>query len=399
MSFESKDRDYYCSMKFRYIKIDLESQTTYTCHAAKPHKVNFDWLHDNRGNIFNHDINVAERQMMLDNQRAPSCEQNCWHAEDQGMQSPRLYQGGQVRTHYNVTAEPEILDITVGSDCNLTCSYCCKEFSSAWRHDLYNNGDYALLENQDHRYVLGKQDRILMKIKQSELINTPRYSQLMNEIQLVAPSLKKIDVTGGEPFLNNHLIQTLSDLDLDKDTVINIYSGLGVDTKRFKRLLALLGNRDNIQISISAESIEKNLEFNRYGIKWQQFLNNVQAIRDVGIKLRFHCVLTNLTVFGFVDFYKYFSQDNITLTFAYQPRMMAINVLDDDSKQTLFKQFDQLPDDYKELLMHNMKPCPSDNLRQELSTFLLEFTKRRKDLDLSIYPETFLNWLGVANVV
>ena len=133
------ERDYYCSYKFKFLKIDLESKTTYNCHAAAPHPIDFDWLNNNPGQLFNTDTSINERQQMLNNQRNDSCEQNCWRAEDSGAQSPRLYQGGAKRTHDQLITHPEIIDLTVGGDCNLTCSYCCKEFSSAWRRDIVNN--------------------------------------------------------------------------------------------------------------------------------------------------------------------------------------------------------------------------------------------------------------------
>ena len=72
----SVDRDYYCSYKFKYLKIDLVSNATYNCHAAKQHAINFQWVANNKGNLFNTDINVAERQMMLANKLLTSCTTN-----------------------------------------------------------------------------------------------------------------------------------------------------------------------------------------------------------------------------------------------------------------------------------------------------------------------------------
>jgi molybdenum cofactor biosynthesis enzyme MoaA len=398
MSDKSVERSYYCSMKFRYIKIDLESQNTYTCHAAQPHRVDFEWLKNNKGNLFNNETNVAERQMMLANQRAPSCEQNCFYAEDQGMTSPRLYQEGQHFTHSQLVLDPEILDITVGADCNLTCSYCCKEFSSSWRNDIKNNGEYPQLHSTDNRYKLTLQDQVSMKIKQRELTDTKKYNMLLDEIRAISPKLKKIEFTGGEPFLNNHVIDLIKGLELT-NTRINIYSGLGVDPKRFNRLLDSIKHQKLLQICVSAECTEKHLEFNRYGTKWNQFLDNLQAIRDRGIAVRFHSVLTNLTVFDFVNFYKYFSNDNIVITFAYQPRMMSINNIDNESKQHLIDQFDILPAHHKKLLVDNIQQSASDTQKHDLSVFLQEFVKRRKDLSLDIYPKSFLEWLNIKNVV
>lgn len=393
------ERDYYCSMKFRYIKIDLESQTSYTCHASTPHKINFEWLKTNRGNLFNHDINVSERKLMLSNQRAPSCEQNCWHAEDQGMQSPRLVQEGYHKTHDQLITSPELLDFTVGADCNLTCTYCCKEFSSAWRDDLKENGGYQLSDSNDSRYKLILADRVSMKIKQSNLVNTARYQTLIDEIKLNVNSLKKIDVTGGEPFLNNYFINALSDLDLPSSVTINIYTGLGVSHSRFNQMLDKLSDKKNISLTVSAEGIENHLEFNRYGVKWQQFLNNLQSIKDRNIDFKFQSTLTNLTVFGFFDFCNYFKDDKIITTYAFQPRMMSVNIIDDDSKLMLVNQFNNLSDPDKSILIKNINIPSDEKQRIDLSKFLTEFVKRRPDLDLNIYPKSFLNWLDINNVV
>jgi len=398
MSDEVEDRDYYCSMKFRYIKIDLGSQTTYTCHASAPYKVDFEWLNKNQGNLFNHKINVAERTMMLKNQRVTSCEQNCWYAEDRGMQSTRLSQKGNYRTHDQIITKPEIVDITIGDDCNLTCSYCCKEFSSSWKNDISTHGEYRL-STVDNRYKLTSNDRLLLKIKQSNLVNVDRYKILLNEIQLNVDSIKQIYVTGGEPFLNNHLIKTLGDLKFSDQTNIEIYTGLGVNTNRFKRLLDRISNNKNINLVISAEGIEQHLEFNRYGIKWNQFLTNLQSIRDRKIPLKFQSTLTNLTVFGFVDFCQYFSNDQIMTTFAYQPRMMSINVVDSDSKQRLIDQFSRLPEQQKNVLTKSIQAAVDEVQKHDMSIFLSEFVKRRSDLNLDIYPTSFLNWLNIKNVV
>ena len=145
------NRDYYCSMKFKFLKIDLPSKTIYNCHAAAPHRIDFDWLEENPGNLFNTPVNVYEREQMLRNERNKSCEQNCWIAEDAGAVSPRINQNGIEQTHTDPVTDPEIIDLTIGIDCNLTCSYCCKEYSNSWRRDIINNGNYELTNNTDVR--------------------------------------------------------------------------------------------------------------------------------------------------------------------------------------------------------------------------------------------------------
>jgi len=392
------DRNYYCSMKFRQIKIDLESQTSYTCHASSPHPVNIEWLSKNPGELFNHSVNIQERQMMLDNQRAPSCEQNCWYAEDRGLTSPRLDQQGPARTHTELLNTPEIIDLTVGADCNLTCSYCCKEFSSAWRRDIAQNGSYELTDLTNQRYRLSMQDRLLMKIKQTELGKSKKYNLLLNEVKLASPTLQRLEVSGGEPFLHNQLIDLIGDLDLSDHAEVNIYSGLGVDPTRFKRMISRLANNSKIKIFVSAECIGSHLEFNRYGITWEQFQQNLNAIRDAGVKFCFHSVLTNLTSFGFKDFCDYFAGDEIVTTYAYQPRMMNLSVMDEETKAELILQFSTMSSQFRTQLIDNIKATPSETERNDLSNFLKTFASRR-NLNLGIYPKSFLDWLNIKNVV
>jgi len=389
------ERSYYCSMKFKFLKIDLESNTTYNCHAASPHAIDFTYLDKNPGQLFNIPINVAERQQMLNNQRNRSCEQNCWTAEDRGATSPRIVQFGTEKTHTDVFAPPEEIDLTLGSDCNLTCSYCCKEFSNGWRRDLIKDGDYTITDAPDDRYTITPRDRMLVNIKQSTLKQSKRYQQLLEEITFCAPNLKKLVVTGGEPLLDNHLLGILENLPVSNTTEIRIYTGLGVSNTRFNKILDQLAGIPNLILFISAENTHKYLEFNRYGNKWDEYLDKIQQIKKRNIRHIFQSTLSNLTLFGFTEFYKMFGDNTTRVLFAYQPRFMAPNVLDQQSKQYLAEQFQSLPVDLRDRLIKSMQEPAGEKDRTNMCEFLKQFVQRRGDLDINIYPKSFLEWLGV----
>ena len=389
-------RNYYCSMKFKYLKIDLESKMTYNCHAAKPHVVDFNWLKEHPGQIFNTDINVQERQQMLDNVRNASCEQNCWHAEDRGAISPRLEQRGLEQTHTNIKPMPEIIDLTINGDCNLTCSYCCKEFSSSWRRDIVIGGDYPL---QDNRYQANNKDRVLLQISQDTLKSTTQYQILLNEIASMASTLKQLTITGGEPFLDNTLIQTLTNLKLNPNTVIEIYTGLGVSFARFKKIIFELEQLANVSIVVSAESTGEFLEFNRFGNKWQEFLDKVDLLKRSNVQLAFQCTLTNLTLFDIHRFYERFKGTKIIPTFAYSPTMMAPYVLDPASKEQVRANIVDLPINIQTMILDSIKATPAEEQRTNIGKFLLEFVRRRPTLTLDIFPQSFLTWLRISNVV
>jgi organic radical activating enzyme len=388
------DRDYYCSVKFKYLKIDLESKTTYNCHASRPHPVDFSWLSKNTGQIFNIPINVHERQQMLINERNSSCEQNCWPAEDAGAISPRLSQRGDIKSHTQPVILPEIIDLTIGGDCNLTCSYCSKEFSSAWRRDIANNGDYPLTSELE-RFQLTNKDRILLNISQQQLKSTKQYQQLLTEIKLAAPTLKNLIITGGEPFLDNQLFDILSELNLSTDARIEIYTGLGVSMSRFTAILSKLESIPNLVLIVSAENTKKFLEFNRYGVKWDEIIAKINLIKDKKINFKFNSTISNLTMFDFVNFYNTFKNEKIVLTFAYQPNMMMPYVIDNDSKEQIKQDILSLPIEMQRAITHSIKETPTKDQKINTRIFLQEFTRRRPNLDINIFPKSFLTWIGL----
>ena len=386
------ERDYYCSYKFKYLKIDLVSNKTLNCHAAKSHAIDFDWLGKNPGQLINTDVNVDERQMMLLNQRNTSCEQNCWSLEDKGAVSPRLWQHGQTKTHTDVHTQPEILEIKLNDDCNLSCSYCCKDFSSAWRKELVKHGDYSV-NTGDERFQLTQYDKIMMKVSQREVKNTSKFQTLMREIKSFSHNLKEIVVTGGEPLLDNQLFDVL-DAVSNTSAVINIYTGLGVDLQRFQRMVDKIKQTPNAMISISAECTDKFYEFNRYGNTWHEFLNRVEIVKSSGIDFRFSTAITNLTIFDLPAFIRQFIDQRIGLVFANHPYMMAPYVLDVESKKLILKDIQSLPEHYRTQIAQSIQANPSESQRQQMSEFLKEYVTR-KNLDINIYPKSFLEWLDI----
>jgi organic radical activating enzyme len=386
-------RDYYCSNKFTFLKIDFEKQTTYNCHAATPHPVDFAWLENNPGQLFNTPINMAERELMLDNQRNSSCEQNCYPAEDRGQVSTRMLQSTPDRRYTNVLTQPKLVDFTLFSECNLTCSYCCKEYSSAWRNDLLKNGSYDLPGYaEQNRMKLLPIDIISSKISQKEKALAPKIKLLLDQLYEIQPHLEILTITGGEPFLNNLLPGLLEKF----KTVprIDLFTGLGVNSDRFKRILSTVKQYKNITLCISAESTDKNYEFNRYGMSWAEFLERMQIIQDCGINFEFHCTISNLTVLGFADFYKLYQDVKMHIDFVHHPDFMSAGNLDAETKQQVVRDLTpyQSDDRIQKILQTVTSNYVNNSHRSIMSAWLKQFANRRK-LDLTVYPKTFLDWL------
>jgi hypothetical protein len=99
-------------------------------------------------------------------------------------------------------------------------------------------------------------------------------------------------------------------------------------------------------------------------------------------------------VFGLTNFIKYFVEQRIGLVFVNQPSMMAPYVLDADSKQQIMQHIQSLPDHYQTQIAQSIQADPSETQRQQMSEFLKEYVIR-KNLDVGIYPKSFLEWLDI----
>jgi len=377
--------NFYCNQKFTWLSIDLEKKLTYSCCTAVPAKIDLKWLEKNPGKIFNTPLMQQERQMMLDNKPVSSCELACWQPESANIQSRRLNFQCYKKTHIDIQVEPEILNIILGSTCNLTCSYCCKQYSTAWTREIKTNGPYLDLD----RFRYTKIDQVLEHISQPEH-NVSRSTQLLlDEIESLE-NVKEIHITGGEPLLYNSLSEILNSV--SEQTKVILTTGLGVNNARFKNQLSKIQNKPNIQILVSSENIGKFYEFNRYGNSYENFLLNLNTLSSLNFNFGFSSVLSNLTIFGVKDFFEKYLEKNIVLSFCNDPDFLRVNVLDPASKEFLAKQFGESNFKHKqEIISYIMQPY-SQQQKLNFSIYLKEFARRR-NLDLDIFPVSLLQWL------
>jgi organic radical activating enzyme len=391
MTTATTTKDYYCSQKFWWLSLDVEKLSTQSCCTATPHKIDIAALSTNPGQLFNSPTLLEERKQMLANIPVKSCD-ICWRAESQGISSRRTQSNSESKTHLNINSTPEILNIMIGSNCNLTCVYCCKQYSTAWFADINTNGTY-LIDGSDDRFTINNKDRVLNQLSQKDLNKSDNVKKLLDEIQLMCAqsSIKKIDISGGEPFLYLYLKDLIKVLPSDSE--IEIFTGLGVDEKRFAKELGLLAEHKNVTVSISAESIGDTYEFLRAGNSWKRFENNLKILQQYQIKYKFTSVLCNLSLINFQKFIQYIGDTEIRYVSCFDPDYLSINVMDDKSKEIIFNNINNLPIEAQNIIKSMIELPPTEHQRNNLKIYLTEFAKRR-NLSLEIFPETFINWIN-----
>lgn len=388
-------RDYYCNQKFNYLKIDAEKKTTYSCCKSDPENIDNNWLEKNPGMLFNTIKLTQERQDMLKNKRIKSCENACWIPEDNKLPSRRIEHKSYERTCSDPVSKPTTLDITISGECNLTCSYCSKEFSSAWRNDIFKNGNYYKLKNIDeNRYKISSYDMALRKSSQKDRIKLKQFVLIEKEIELISPQLEKVIISGGEPFLNHRFIEILKNL--KNVPKIVIYTGLGINKIKLKKILETICDYKNITLNISAESTHENYEFNRFGNTWQHFLECIEIIKDMKIAHKFAKTYSNLTVLDYVRFNTLFDNSE-PINLLNEPEFMRVWVLDDVTKKEIINQIHNstLSGTHNSKIITNLLVQPPSEVdKKNLEYFVKEFCKRR-NIKPNFMPNSLKNWLNL----
>jgi organic radical activating enzyme len=385
------ESDFYCSQKFWFLTIDIGKIETSSCCSSTTHRIDLKELQTSTGEIFNSPEYVNDRRLMLANAPVTSCSTACWDREAQGKLSRRLVMGSNKKTHTNINTSPELLNIILGIDCNLSCVYCCKKFSSSWYHDLQKNGPYAVVTG-DSRFTVTQQDAVHAKIGQKQALNSSYSKILVNEIISILDkgSVKEIEITGGEPFLYLGLSELVTVL-AKSDASVQIWSGLGVNPSRFKNEVRKLKDISNIHVVVSAESTGSLYEFVRFGNTWEQFLENISILEEEGIAYSFSATLTNITITGITDFLQYLGSRKVNWAVCNDPIFLSMDVLDPVTKEKVFRMLDYMPSDLAKIVKNNLLVTPSETSRQQFGIFIKEFASRRS-APLDVLPSELLIW-------
>jgi len=381
--------DYYCSTKFTELQVHVQSRLLYNCCKAYPERVDLDWLEANPGKLFHTDTMLEDRRLMLDNKSCVSCHYGCYKYEDQGLTSTRQKYINDAKIS-DPHAPIRDLNISLSTDCNLTCMYCTPEWSSSWQRDVEKNGDYLLdgvpVKQNDNW------SNLWAKMKQkSRGMESRFFALLLREIKLSA-GLQSVSVLGGEPLLNNQLDQMLDHVHGKK---ITITTGLGVSHTRLRQVLQKTKGMD-VRFQISGESTGQLFELIRHGVTWKNFNDRVSMIEENGNKIKFMSTISNLSVLGFADFYNLYSNKHeIEINYLTETAWMMPHILDDRSKNDFINSTrakHNLPE--FNTILDMIDKTPDDKDRINTGDYLKQFSSRRS-INLDFLPAHFLEWCGV----
>jgi hypothetical protein len=148
-----------------------------------------------------------------------------------------------------------VLDITPNLNCNLTCKICNEYSSSSWAK--------------------------LKQIPIEKNYNTPPQDlfNILNQYDL--SYLKEINMSGGEPFLNNNLVKYISKLSEVVDfSKVNLRFSNNGTIKLNSKVINFLSQFKLVQARFSLDDVYAGHDYHRYPHRWEDWIVNWETFLE-----------------------------------------------------------------------------------------------------------------------
>jgi sulfatase maturation enzyme AslB (radical SAM superfamily) len=309
--------------------------------------------------------NVTKQINITNNQPALGCH-TCYDLE-QGKKSfdiisDRIFYIKEFKrvpldTYQSNQFDLQTIDVRWTNLCNFACVYCSEEFSSKWANEL------------------------------GAKISTPtdvQFEKFRQYIYRHAKNLKHVYLAGGEPLLMKENLELLNELNPDVNLRINTNLSK-VDTGVFDAICRF----KNVHWTVSVESVEEEFEYIRFGGQWQDFLENLNIIKQLDHKISFNMLwflLNYASIFDCVDYLKQlgFHNNSFIIGALLQPEYLNIRQLPDSVlnslRNTLDNRIQQKPGYLLENSYCNMRRYIDQPFEQNLQNSferLAEMDQRR----------------------
>ena len=169
--------------------------------------------------------------------------------------------------HYKLT----MVDLRWKNTCNFACVYCGPDLSSAWANEL----------------------------KMPQHINDKALQQSLDYIYSNLDTVNHIYLAGGEPLLiKENLVLLKRIYEIKPNIEIRINTNLSIINNEIYNLLKQF---KNVHWTVSIDGTKEEFEYVRYGGSWDQFVKNLQQLRQDFEKINFNSTWCIMTAYGVLD--------------------------------------------------------------------------------------------------
>ena len=225
------------------------------------------------------------REMMINGDRLKECSR-CYEHEEKGLESSRQWANRTfplpvMRYDYvnNMAFDPTLLELRLGNQCNLKCSGCWSVSSD----QLYNERKMITGQEQLPDWLASQWNHELESVEKFDW-DWFKTKEFMDFVDRVAPTLKRLYMTGGEPTLihmNRVMLDKLVEVG-NKDCYVCWTTNLTNWPSEFYDKLDFF-NASEIQMSI--DGYEDVNRYVRYPTNWKSVEKNFTKAQQLPNKV------------------------------------------------------------------------------------------------------------------
>ena len=335
------NKDTFCIAPYQHTCVNAKGMLEICCVSKEIKKYEYNKLQE----WYHSDTLKTLRSDLLKGVKNPICK-TCWIAEDSNKISQRqIYNkhiGKIIKEHWNKNFQQNTelinvisnlnhkniksFDLQLGNLCNLKCIMCNSRDSSQ-----------LLAEAKIHpelQQFHGNED-----IKDYQW---PKRKNFKEWCKTFLGSAIHIKFTGGEPFMNPYLLESLESIDDEqkKKCILHFTTNLTIINKN---ILEILSKFKETWISVSYEGIGKVLEYARFGHQWHDLEKNLMLVLNNQSKKLFISVshvVQSPTFVGISDLIKYFDLLKIKLEplFLISPKCFQLSSIKKEIKINFLNQ-------------------------------------------------------------
>lgn len=328
--------------------------TIRTCCIAKDRlQVSGDRENFTMGDNTIHDIFTSDnaqriRNEILDGGKPANCE-TCWIDEDNGKKSKREQYNEYYENWYGPKSgplswmdtfpwgeqvvSPIDLQLIFDNTCNLACRSCNANYSSRW-----------LAEAKDRHIPYWETSA---KVPMNDMENSKFWTHMDEWL----PSIKRLEIMGGEPFYMKEFKKFVDKL-INENYAQNISMTLSTNGTIADHVFLerMASNFKELAFSISIDGIEDRFEYLRHPGKWSEVKKNLDYFYelhtgDYPVHMQITHTITALNIMYLPTFHDYFHEQypafKIWNNIAHYPKWLTCNVLPGFAKKVITQQLQE----------------------------------------------------------
>jgi organic radical activating enzyme len=300
----------FCAAKWLQVSLHLHNGGSHSCHHPESRRVPLKEIVADPAALHNSSAQLAQRKEMLAGLKPKDCAY-CWQAEDAGAISDRFIKSGDAWARpflkeaaaRGTRATPRYLEVGFSNVCNLSCSYCSPQYSSAWLTEQERHGEIPVENRSTSLAYLAREGKLPLP---AEFPN-PYLEAFWQWWPSIRAGLRVLRLTGGEPLLHDETFELLADLRRNPapELELIVNSNLMAPKERQRKFLHELESAapsvGKVSIYTSVDSWGARAEYIRHGLRHEYFWNSVENALETFPRLEFvfMCTFNALSVTGF----------------------------------------------------------------------------------------------------